>query len=439
MRKMLGTPLRAVVVTLSAAAALVLVGGALGRSSGRSETTPPQLTEQTTAVDRLEQTIGRAQERLRRVPGDWQTWAALGMAYLERSRITTDPTYYPKAEEAVRRSLVLKPQENADALVARGALANARHDFAAGRRDALAAIRANAFHAEAYAVLADAETQLGNAGAATAAVQRTLDLRPGLSAYARASYDLEQRGRTDEAADLMRRALAAAVDRHDIAFCRVQLGDLAFNAGDLSTAEREYAAGLDADPSSVALQRGRARVAWAKGNMDEALAGYAAITDRAPTPAYLLEYAELLRAAGRDGEAGSQLRLATAAHQLFAGNGGIDGLTGAALADAAGQPAQALREARAEWSRRRHADVADTLGWALHRSNQDAQALGYARRAHATGARSARYAYHLAMVELALGDRAAARVHLEQALRLNPYFSVVDAPVARRTLAGLEE
>jgi len=103
MRKMLGTPLRAVVVTLSVAVALVLGGGALGRSSGRSETTPPQLTEQTTAVDRLEQTIGRAQERLRRVPGDWQTWAALGMAYLERSRITTDPTYYPKAEEAVRR------------------------------------------------------------------------------------------------------------------------------------------------------------------------------------------------------------------------------------------------------------------------------------------------------------------------------------------------
>nr|BFE72957.1 hypothetical protein GCM10020092_062580 [Actinoplanes digitatis] len=43
-------------------------------------------------------------------------------------------------------------------------------------------------------MLADAHTQLGDAAAATAAVQRMLDLRPGLAAYARASYDLEQRG-----------------------------------------------------------------------------------------------------------------------------------------------------------------------------------------------------------------------------------------------------
>jgi len=435
MRKLVGTPLRAAVTTLSAALVLVILGGVLGRTPGRDGSMPAQVSESTT--DRLQQTIGRAQERLRRVPGDWTTWAALGMAYVERARATTDPTYYAKADAAIRRSLTLKSADNAEGLVARGALANSRHDFAAGRRDALSAVAINSFHADAYAVLADAETQLGNAVAATAAVQRLLDLRPGLSAYARASYDLEQRGLTGEATDLMRRALAAAAERGDIAFCRTQLGDLAFNAGDLSTAEREYSAGLDADPSSVALQRGRARVAAASGRMDEAIAGYAAVTGRAPTPGYLLEYAELLRAAGRHGDAATHLSLASAAHQLFTGNGGIDGLTGAGIAEAAGHSAQALREARAEWSRRKHADVADTLGWALHLSKKDTEALGYARRAYATGARSALYAYHLGMIELSLGNQAAAREHLGRALQLNPYFSLLDAPAARRALAGL--
>jgi tetratricopeptide (TPR) repeat protein len=437
MRKLVGTPVRGVVVTLSAALAMVILGGILGRAPEPGDSKSAEPAGATIVIDRLEQTIRRAQERLRTVPGDWRTWASLGLAYLERARVTTDPTYYPKAEEAVRRSLTLQPTGNAEALVAQGALANARHDFKAGRRHALAATDANGFNAEAYAVLADAETQLGNTAAATAAVQRMLDLRPGLSAYARAAYDLEQRGRPDEAATLMRRALDVAVDIGDIAFCRGQLGDLAFNAGDLAAADREYVAGLDADPSAVTLQRGRARVAAARGLMDEALTGYAMITNRNPIPSYLLEYAELLRAAGREAEATAQLGLAAAAHRLFTRNGGVDGLTGAALAQATGRPAEALREARGEWSRRRHADVADSMAWSLHLLKRDGEALNFARRAYATGARSARYANHIGMIELALGDTAAAREHLARALRINPWFSPLEAPVARRALAGL--
>jgi tetratricopeptide (TPR) repeat protein len=390
--------------------------------------------------------VERARQRLRLVPADWRTWAALGMAYLDRGRGTGDPTYFPRAEEAVRRSLTLRSAGNGDGLVARGALANARHDFAAARADARAAIRLNAFDADAYAVLADAETQLGNAAAATAAVQRLLDLRPGLSAYARASYDLELRGRVTQAADLMRRALDTAVDPVDQGFCRVQLGDLAWQAGDPVTAGREYAAGLAADPSSVTLQRGRARVAAAAGRLDAALADYADLTRRTPVPGYLLEYAELLHSAGRAREAAAQLEVARTAHRLFTANGGTDGLTDAALAttaagigvgDAAAHAGAAVTAARAEWARRRHADVADALGWALHLAGRDAEAISYARRAVGTGGGTAAYSYHLGMIELALGHRAAARGHLTAALSRNPHFSPLDAPAARRALATL--
>ncbi len=110
--------------------ALLVVGGVVGRGAD----SPVPAAAPASTVDMLDRNIAQTQERLRRVPGDWQAWSALSMQYLERARITTDPTYYPKAEEAVHRSLQVRPHENTDAMVALGALANARHDFAAARR-----------------------------------------------------------------------------------------------------------------------------------------------------------------------------------------------------------------------------------------------------------------------------------------------------------------
>jgi tetratricopeptide (TPR) repeat protein len=411
---------RLTVIALAGAAALAVTvtAGALGRTEA------PAPTVDTVAAPVPVDQIARAQERLRLVPGDWSTWAALAVAYVERGRVTADPTNYPRAEEAARRSLELRPRDNGDALVAQGALANARHDFAAARQFALEAVRVNDFDADAYAVLADAETQLGNAPAATAAVQRLLDVRPGLSGYARGSYDLEQRGQVAEATSLMRQALETASGPSDIAFCRVQLGDLAWHTGDLAGASREYTAGLAADPTSVALQRGRARVAAAEGRLDAGLADYADLTRRAPTTEYLIEYAGLLHAAGKATEARAQLDLATAAHALYTSSGGTDGLAGSVLALAKGDPATAVAEARAEWKRRQHADVADALAWALHHAGKDAEALPYAQRAIGTGARSATYLHHLGVIELALGQTAAGQAHVDAARLTNPHFAL---------------
>jgi tetratricopeptide (TPR) repeat protein len=429
---------RSILVVCVAALALLAIGGVLGfrpsTSDGRSGTTA---TNASAGTDRLATAISRAQDRLREVPGDYATWAALGTAYLERARVTADPTYYPKAEGALRKSLEVRADGNAGALTGLGALANARHDFAGARDLAQQALKLNAYSADAYGVLTDAETQLGNASAATDAVQHMLDLKPGLASYSRASYDLELHGHTADAQELMRRALDAASDRADIAFCRYQLGELAAQAGQLDDAEAELTAGLVADPEYLPLRLGRARVAAARGQLDAALAGYADVVKRSPTPSTFVEYAELLRASGRETEATQQLELAVAAQQLFTANGGTDDLTAAALALAANRPADAVRVARQEYQRRQFVDVADTLSWALHQAGDHAEALKYATQAGALGTRNAKYAYHQAMIELALGDRAAGRRDLTRALDINPHFSPLDAPVAARTLAGL--
>jgi len=141
--------------------------------------------------------------------------------------------------------------------------------------------------------------------------------------------------------------------------------------------------------------------------------------------------------AGRSPAADGQLALATAAERLFTANGGRDDLAAAQLALAEGRPADAVKAASAEWARRHHPDVADTLAWSLHVAGRDAEALTYARAAIAGGAHPATYAYHLGLINLSLGHRAQARAELTRALATNPYFSPVDGQNARRALSAL--
>jgi tetratricopeptide (TPR) repeat protein len=427
------------VLVATTALVILVAGGVAGVVTGRYSGDGPYREASIPAVpvdsvDALTGMIDRAQQRLRAVPGDWTTWADLGLVYLERARVTADPALYPKAEGALRESMRLRPSGNDAALTGLGALATARHEFAVARDHARAALKINPYSAEAVGVLVDAQTQLGDARAATAAAQRMLDLRPGLPAYARAAYDLEQHGQVGRAEELWRRALDAAIAPADIAYARSGLGDLAWHAGDLPRAAEHYAAGLAASPRYLPLHVGRARVSAATG---KGLDRWAEVVGRLPSPSLLIEYAWWLRAADRPAEAAGVLDQASAALDLFAANGGVDDLTAAELAIARGDAGSAVRFAEREWSRRRFADVADTLGWALHLAGRDREALTYARRADALGARDAARAYHLGMIELALGDRNAAQRDLARAVAYNPHFSPVEAPLALRALGRL--
>lgn len=420
------------------AGALLLTGVVAAVAQGPARA--PQQTQENPAgvrTDALAGSITRLQDHLADVPGDYDALAQLGVAYVERARITVDPTYYPKAEGVLRRSLALRPTGNSEAMVGMGALAAARHDFAGARTWALRARAVNPYDAHLYGVLADAETQLGNADAATRAIQSMLDLRPGVAAYARASYDLEQHGRVGEAEATMQSALDSAASPADIAFCRYYLGELAWNSGRLADAARHYDAGLAADPTYAPLIEGRAKVAAARGDTSEALSQYAQLTNRVPDPSYVMQYGELLQVAGRDTEARAQFDLVDATSRLFAANGGRDGLFASRYAAQHGEKAAALRYARAEWRVRRHALVADALAWALHLNGQDREALTYARKATALGWRNAEFSYHLGMIERSLGMDAAARRDLGAALATNPYFSPIHAPLARQALQAL--
>jgi tetratricopeptide (TPR) repeat protein len=161
------------------------------------------------------------------------------------------------------------------------------------------------------------------------------------------------------------------------------------------------------------------------------------VVARYPLPSYVIALGDLYTAAGDTAQAERQYELVRVEEKLFQANG-VNVDLELALFDADhGSPADALATARAEWGRRHSILVADALGWALYANGRYDEALKYSRFAGKLGYRSALLVFHRGMIEKALGDRAAARRDLREALAINPHFSIQYSSVAEHTLAAL--
>ncbi|KUN92836.1 hypothetical protein AQJ67_39740 [Streptomyces caeruleatus] len=389
------------------------------------------------ATGDLETGIASLQAHLRDQPRDFTGWATLGLAYVEQARTKGDPSRYPQADQAFKRSLELNP-DNDQALAGRAALAAARHDFEDALTYADRALKVNPYSERALCTRTDALVELGRYADAAKAARTADDRRPGIPVFTRYAYVQELRGDVRTAERVLEQALASATTPGDITYVATQLGQLAWNQGDYDTALTHYARALAADENYVPALEGRARAQAANGDRSGATEGLRDVVSRYPLPGPLVELGELYEAAGDKVEADDQYALVDAWTALARANGVNADLDTALAAADHGDKASALRAARAEWDRRRTVHTADALAWALHANGKDEEALPYARRATATGYRNAAFLYHRGIIERATGHAEDAREHLRAALRLNPGFSPLGAREARTALKDLE-
>ncbi|MFF3491566.1 tetratricopeptide repeat protein [Streptomyces sp. NPDC002795] len=385
--------------------------------------------------------VRAARDATERHPDDPTSWSRLGTAQIEAARTTLDAGRLEAAGKALHRSLDLRPEENYAAVIGLGQLANAKHDFTEGRTQGLRSTRMAPDRPDGYAVLADAEIQLGHYPAARTAVQRLLDLAPGSAAYSRAAYDLETHGRERDAAIALDRALESASTPDESAFAESRSGELAWSSGDIPRAEGHFRRALGLVPDHPYATSGLARVRAAQGRTEEALKLYDRLVERTPVPQFLVESLELrLAAAESKGEGkrdpgiaaaraalDAQLRMAQAA------GGPVDPHLALYAADHA-DPAVAVKLLSHEAEQSRSVIVDDALGWALHRAGQDRKALTHAREAARTGWDNPLFQYHRGAIEAAL-DNPDAATHLRAALDRNPHFSAHHAPRAAALLA----
>ncbi|GAA0913651.1 tetratricopeptide repeat protein [Virgisporangium aurantiacum] len=430
--------MRRVVLIVGLVVALLAIGGIALRPSRPAAVGTGQASTPVSTVDEIARSIEVARARLDRLPNDWITWANLGLAYVQQARVTGDPSNYTRAEEALNRSLAVRPAaDNSVALAGHGALAAARHDFAAALDYGNRSLAIDPYRAATHGVVADALVELGRYEEAWVAVQKMVDLRPDTSSYARASYTFELRGDVKNARDVMQLALDASTGPTDAAFALEHMAGLAYDSGDLDTALSTVDEGLRRLPGHPPLLAARGRILAARGDTAGAATAYSAALAKLPLPGPAAEFGDLLAVTGDEAGARRQYDLVRASAALLKADGvDVDAELAVFSADHGDVPA-ALTAAQSAYGRHPSISVSDALAWSLHMSGRDAEALPYADQALRLGTRNALTLYHRGVIRLALGDKAGARADLSTAMSINPHFSVRHAPEASKILASL--
>ncbi|MBC7876403.1 MAG: tetratricopeptide repeat protein [Anaerolineales bacterium] len=383
--------------------------------------------------------IQTLQDKLQTNPEDWQAYSQLGLAYLQKARETGDPTYYQMTEEALDKALTLQPDDYAS-MSARGALALARHDFLVGLEWGERAREINPDRPYAYGVIADSQIELGLYSEAAETLQAMVDLRPDMSSYSRISYIRELHGDTEGALEMMQLAVDSGIpNAENTAWVRTQLATLYFNTGDLDQAEDEYQHTLQDRPGYVYAIAGLGRVRAAQGDTKEAVKLLNQAIETMPLPEFAITLGDLYQATGQQESADQQYKLVSAIEKLHRANG-VDMDMEIALfnADHDQNLNETLALARKAYENRPSIHAADVLAWALYKTGNYEEAQEYSKESLRLDTQDALKLFHAGMIALQLGDQQQAREYLEQALLINPHFSILYADEVRETLQALE-
>ncbi len=364
------------------------------------------------------------QARLAQRPEDAGAYAQLGLALLQKVRESSDTTLYARAEQAFMQALQREP-EQLDALVGKGTLLLALHNFRGALVVGEQIHTLNAYKAASLGIQVDALVELGRYPEAVAVLQQMVDLRPDLESYSRVSYLRELHGDTAGAIAAMRKAVAiAAPGTEPWLWTASHLGHLYWNSGDLAEAERIYRAVLQQRADYSFAQFGLARIYAARGDQKQALLILKPLAARLPTPEFLTALGDLYAAQGDKRLAQEQYDLVHVIQTLNAAAGMNVDLELAMFDVTHGEDAvTALAAAQQAYAERPTIYAADALAWALHRTGDDSAAWEYSQEALRLGTEDALLHAHAAAIAESLGLTAEAQTHRAAVQRINPHYA----------------
>jgi tetratricopeptide (TPR) repeat protein len=383
--------------------------------------------------------IAGFQRRLKDNPEDFSSYVDLANAYLQKVRETGDPSLYTKAEDLLDRAEKIEPH-NPELFATRGILALARHDFGRALEFGERALALNPESARYYGIVGDAQIELGRYEEAISSYQKMIDHRPDFSSYSRVAYARELYGDPEGAIQAMQDAVdAGAPVPENKAWAYVQLGNLRFTTGQLEAAAKDYDLATKTLSNYPPGLAGQARIAAARGELEDAAALYQQAFDRMPLAEYAILLGDVYTEMGERQKAAEQYDLVRAIDKLYRANGvNTDMEIALFYADHDMKLQTSLQKARSAYDARPSIHAADVLAWTLYKTGNYREAQPFASEALKLGTRDALKLFHAGMIAKALGQKEQARAYLQQAIDLNPHFSLLYSDDAAAELKALK-
>jgi tetratricopeptide (TPR) repeat protein len=385
-----------------------------------------------------ERAIVQARKAIEKKPTQYEGYNQLAMALARRARETSNVNFYAQAEDALKSSLELSP-DNLDAQKIRVWLLLGRHEFADALEEAKALNKRIPDDALVYGFLVDANAELGNYKDAETAAQWMLNLRPGnLPALTRTAYLRELFGDVDGALELMNMAYQSTppTENEDGAWILTQMAHLRLSTGNAAGAEALLDQALQKFPGYHYALGNLAKVRIMQGRYGEAVKLLQQRYNTASHAENLYDLGEALELAGQTSDAKtafSEFEAKSLAESVRADNSNRELIF--YYADHAHQPAKALEVAQKEFSRRHDVYTLDAYAWALHVNGQNSGARKQIEAALSVGIHDAKMLHHAGEIALSLGEHVAAEHFLQDAAALNAPGS----EQARATLASFPQ
>jgi tetratricopeptide (TPR) repeat protein len=246
-------------------------------------------------VDRF---ISTLEEELRNNENNSNLCTKLGAAYIQKARETSDPDYYNKAEDILKRAIETD-DNNYLAYGELGSVYLSRHHFKEALELGKKAISINPYSSYIYSIIVDSQVELGMYEEAVKSAQLMIDTRPDLGSYSRVSHIRELYGDMAGAIDAMEMAVTSgAPSSENSAWCKVQLGNLYFNSGKFDDAKIQYMNSLNLYPNYVHGLGGLAKIKMHEGKYEEAVSFYKQAVGKNALPEYLIALGDAYRLTG---------------------------------------------------------------------------------------------------------------------------------------------
>ena len=368
--------------------------------------------------------------KLKAKPTDTRLELALANAYIIESRISGNIAYYDKAALKTVDNIIAREPGNYEALMLKSLLQLSQHHFAEGLETAKLAVSIDSNSAFVYGLLVDAYVEMGNYNAAVDAADKMISIRPDLRSYSRVAYLREIYGDYPGAVSAMKLAIAAGIPAEEATeWCRVQLGRLYENMGDVKKASFQYNVSLAARPGYAYAIAGLGRIASFEKKYDSAVYYYQQAAALMPADLGIKE--NLANAFNNAGQKDKAINLSNTLIDEMNKNAKalIDDPDMGHYSDKEqayvylqnNNLDKALDYAKAEYKRRpNNIEVNEMMAWVYYKRNEIDKALPYINAAFITNSKNPVLLCTAGLIYLKRGEKEKGKKMLSIGLKNNP-------------------